>query len=86
MQGEEVLTSCPSRCRILQDPGVGGFTVPERPLAGGCARTQERRMVLKPLAFVDRCLVDKLVDPRLASIQVGLGVSQTRGHGTTHMA
>jgi hypothetical protein len=63
VQGKEVLTSCSSRRK-------GGFTVPGRPLAGGCVQDPGKLdgVVAPSPVSVDRCLIAQSADPRLASI------------------
>jgi hypothetical protein len=58
VQGKEVLTSHSPRCK-------GGFTVPGRPLAGGCAQDPGKpdgAMAPSPVS-VDRCFVAQSADP-----------------------
>jgi hypothetical protein len=58
VQGKEVLTSCFPRRK-------GGFTVPGRPLAGGCAQDSGKSdgVVAPGPISVDRCLVAQSADP-----------------------
>jgi hypothetical protein len=75
----EVLTSRSPRRK-------GGFTVPGRPLAGGCAQDPGKpdgTVAPSPIS-VDRCLVAQLADPRLVSIRVGLDVQPLQGKNYTY--
>jgi hypothetical protein len=79
VQGKEVLTS-----RSLRHKG--GFTVPRRPLAGGCAQDlgkSDGAVAPSPVS-VDRCFVAQSIDPRLASIRVGPGVQPPQGENYTY--
>ena len=81
MLGGEGFTLRPSISRILWDIGVEGFTVPGRPLAGGCAQTRESMMVpwLLFLVLSRSVLHCRLILCRLASIWVGPGVQSLQG-------
>jgi hypothetical protein len=79
VQGKEVPTSHFPRRK-------GGFTVPGRPLAGGCAQDPGKLdgAVAPSLVLVDRCLVVQLADLRLALIRVGPGVQPLLGENYTY--
>jgi hypothetical protein len=74
VQGKEVPTSRSARRK-------GGFTVPGRPLAGGCAQDPVKPdgVVAPSPVLVDRCFVAQSANPRLASIRVGPGVQPLQG-------